>query len=679
MNRTLLLILLAAGGSALLAAGCSGGERVRASTAVLYHLRSGETAEWSEYESSRPHGKELVLRFSGLPNDTEHSILLWQDNVKHAWTVELNGRKLGQLHVQEVPTTCALAVPPGTLKEGENALAIRPPGAKEDITVGLVRHVPKPLAALLSEARLDVVVTDPHSGALPCRITVEDVREGTLAPIRALPDQRLAVRPGVVYTPDGKASLTLPAGRYRVSAGRGFEYSLASKVVVLPPEDPGPLRLEIRREVPTGMLAACDTHVHTLELSGHGDSSVEERMYTLAGEGIELPVATEHNKHETYRGAAGTTGMARHFTAIDGNEVTTSKGHFNVFPITAGAAVPDAKVTDWPKLMESIRAAGAQVIVLNHPRSVHNNFVPFAPENFNGVTGENRRGFEFSFDAMELVNSGALRSDYLQVYRDWFALLNHGYRVTGVGASDSHDVNRYMVGQGRTYVACRDEDASRIDVAEAVKSLREGRALVSMGLLAQIKVDARFGVGDLASGLKDVVHVDVSVWGPGWTKAEEIALYANGARIREARVEGRSAGEKARALWKIPRPAQDTHLVAIATGPGVRDLAWPIPYPYQPGTPRWSPLVIGSTNPVWLDADGDGKFTAPRAWAKRLVERHGTDPAKLLPALAPFDEAVASQAASLMHAAGANLRTLPLDGLPPAVAQGIRAYVGTLP
>jgi hypothetical protein len=571
-----------------------------------------------------------------------------------------------------------LAVPPGALKDGENVLAVRPPAAKEDITVGLIRHVPRPLAGVQGEARLDVVVTEAPGAFVPCRITIEDLREGTLAPIRALPEQRLAVRPGVVYTPDGRASLTLPAGTYRVSAGRGFEYSLASTVVTLPFENPGPVRLEIRREVPTGMLAACDTHLHTLQLSGHGDSSLEERMLTLAGEGIDLPIATEHNQHASYKAEAERTGMARYFTAVDGNEVTTSKGHFNVFPITSGAAVPDAKVTDWPKLMESIRAAGAQVIILNHPRSKHNDFVPFAPENFNGLTGENRRGFEFTFDAMELVNSGALRSEYMQVYRDWFALLNYGYRVTAVGASDSHDVNRYMVGQGRTYIVCRDADPSKIDVAEAAKNLKEGRALVSMGLLTHLKVDARWGVGDLATGLKDEVQVDVAVWGPGWTKAEEIALYANGVRIREAKVEGQKAGEKARALWKIPRPAQDTHLVAIATGPGVRNLTWPIPHPYQPTTPAWSPYVIGSTNPVWLDADGDGTFTAPRAWARRLVEKHGADPAKLLPALAPFDEAVAAQAASWLHAAGVDVRKWVLDGQPEPLRKGFAAFSATI-
>lgn len=659
---------------ALFLAGCAGPERVHHPLIALHTIRTGDAPEWDSFQGRSWTPASFAFRFHSVPNEREHALLLWQDNVKHRWGVELNGRKLGELHVLEVPALAAFAVPAGLLRDGENAVRLLPPREKEDIAVGLIRLDPRPLAEVLEAARLDVEVTDAGAGPGPCRITIEDADHRALAPIRAIPGRKLALRPGVVYTPDGKASLSLPAGTYKVSAGRGFEYSLESRVVTLPPGKPASLRLEIRREVPTGMLAACDTHVHTLELSGHGDASVEERMLTLAGEGIELPVATEHNRHASYRAAAEKTGMGRHFTAIDGNEVTTAKGHFNVFPVAPGAAVPDAKVTDWPRLMESIRASGAQVIVLNHPRSLHNNFVPFAPENFNGVTGENRRGFEFTFDAVELLNSGALRSDYFQVYRDWFALLNYGHRVTGVGSSDSHDVNRYVVGQGRTYVACRDADPGRIDVAEVVKSLREGRALVSLGLLTRIQVDGRFEVGDLATGLKDEVTVDVSVWGPGWTKAEEIALYANGVRIREARVEGRRAGEKARALWKLPRPAQDTHLVAIATGPGVRDPAWPIPYPYQPSTSAWTPLVIGSTNPVWLDADGDGRFAAPRAWARRLVGKHGTDPAKLLPALAPFDEAVAAQAASLLQAAGVDVRQFPLDGLPASVAAGFTAF-----
>ena len=62
---------------------------------------------------------------------------------------------------------------------------------------------------------------------------------------------------------------------------------------------------------------------------------------------------------------------------------------------------------------------------------------------------------------MEVLNSSAQQSDFMLVYRDWFALLNHGYRITAVGSSDGHDVSRYIVGQGRTYIACPDERPDR--------------------------------------------------------------------------------------------------------------------------------------------------------------------------------------------------------------------------
>jgi len=53
--------------------------------------------------------------------------------------------------------------------------------------------------------------------------------------------------------------------------------------------------------------------------------------------------------------------------------------------------------------------------------------------------------------------------------------LNHGYRITAVGSSDGHDVSRYIVGQGRTYIVCPDEDPAHIDVAAACSNLLAGR------------------------------------------------------------------------------------------------------------------------------------------------------------------------------------------------------------
>jgi hypothetical protein len=494
----------------------------------------------------------------------------------------------------------------------------------------------------------------------------------------------LAVRPGVAYTRDGRATLGVQPGEYTVYATRGFEYGMDSQELSIAESQSRNIRLRIRREVPTPGLVSCDTHIHTLTYSGHGDATIDERMITIAGEGIELAVATDHNVHTDFTGPAERMRVQDRFTAVIGNEVTTKKGHFNAFPINPGSAPPDYKIEDWPPLMQAIRSTpGVRVVVLNHPRNIHSDFQPFGPANYNGVTGENRRGQEFTFDAVEVVTSAALQSDAMIGFRDWFALLNHGYRVAGVGSSDSHDVSRYILGQGRTYVACRDDDAAAIDVDAACESFLKGRALVSMGLLAQLTVNERFGVGDLATGLGGELRVNVVVLGPSWVTADRVELFANGAKIREQKIEATQSVEKSRVAWTIPRPAHDVHLVAIATGPGVTAPYWAIPRPYQPTSRVWEPRVIGATNPVWIDADGDGRFTSPRGYAAELVNRAGPDPAKLIPLLDSFDQTVAAQVASLCHAAGRDGRNAErerlLESAPAHVRDGFAAFQKSLP
>jgi len=321
---------------------------------------------------------------------------------------------------------------------------------------------------------------------------------------------------------------------------------------------------------------------------------------------------------------------------------------------------------------------------LNHPRNIHSNFQPFAEKNFNPVTGENRRGFEFSFDAIEVVNSSALQSDLYLTIRDWLALLNHGYRVTAVGSSDCHDVSRYIVGQGRSYVMSEDSNPGKINLEQACQSVLKGRVLVSLGLLARMNVDDKFGVGDLATGLGELMRVTVVVLGPSWTRAERVELYANGVKIREHRIDAAvSPVEKTRVTWMIPRPAYDVHLVAVASGPPVTAPYWPIPKPYQPSSRVWEPRVLGMTNPIWVDGDGDGRFTAPRNYAKQIFDRAGDQPKKLAAELARYDEAVAAQAASFCQAAGQDVRSAEfeqaLKAALPHVQRGFAAYAKTIP
>ncbi|MCB1227231.1 MAG: CehA/McbA family metallohydrolase [Verrucomicrobiales bacterium] len=607
--------------------------------------------EWESFKDHPAEAERLELRFSSAKNAAEQTLRIWQRDVKRSWPVLLNGKKLGTLTTAESALECVLPVPADALQDGENVLTIEPPKDLDDIEVGPIFLDARPVAEAIAGAELKVTLVDADSDApIPCRLTLTR-KDGTLQPLRAEPVADVAVRVGVVYARQGAAVLSAPPGEYVLHAGRGFEWGVDRAEVTLHEGANDDLRLSIRREVDTRDWIAADSHIHTLTHSGHGDATLEERMLTIAGEGIELAIATDHNHHTDYAPAAASMKVSEAFTSVVGNEVTTPQGHFNAFPIEPGAAVPDFKITDWSKLLPAIRATpGVEVVTLNHPRDVHSGFIPLGGLQFNPRTGRHRQDAVLDqIDAMEVITSAAMQSDLHQLYRDWFALLNRGHRIAAIASSDTHDVSRFILGQGRTYVAVEDTDPARIDRGQVWKSYQQGRLLVSLGLMVTMTVNERFTVGDLATDLGETMAVEVVVQGPAWTQADRVELYANGVLIREQAVrDDHRAGEKARLRWELPTPRHDVHLVAIATGPGVTEPYWEIPRPYQPSSKALTPRVIGSTNPVWIDADGDGAWQSAFAIARGIVEKAAGDPAKLRSALKNCDSAVALQAESLL-------------------------------
>lgn len=627
----------------------------RAETTVLtpglHHLRGAGAREWSDFPAT-PEGPGLSLGFQARPNADEWSLRLRQQDVKQTWKVLLNGKELGRLAVDENDMVVYLPVPADRLLAGENRLRIEQVGATpDDIRVGEITLDDRPVARVLAEAAVEVTVTEDGRAPVPCRITVL-TREGALMTVGASSGPGLAVRPGVIYTASGKARFGLPAGEYTICAGRGFAYGLDRVTASVRAGDVLRKALSIRREVPTGGYVSCDPHIHCLTWSGHGDATADERVVAIAGEGVELPVSAEHNRHVDYHAAAVRQGVRACFTPVVGNEVTTEVGHFTVFPVPAAGPVPDSRGRDWPSVFSAIAGSGAKVIVLNHPRDLHAGFRPLGPARHLALTGTDLDGWALKANAIEVVNSGAQQTDLMRLYRDWFGLLNHGLTLTPIGASDSHDVSRFLVGQARTYVRCKSGDPGKIDVEEAFGGLLQGRVMVSCGLLAEITVNGSYGPGDVVP-LRGEVEVAVRVLGPSWTTADRVELYANGIKVREALIrDGTRAGVKWSGVWTLPRPRHDTHLVAVASGPGVSALYWPITRPYQPTSSVVRRRVVGSTGAVWLDADGDGQRTSARALAGRLLQGAAGDWRTAVKAIAGYDEAVAHQAADLLRARG---------------------------
>jgi hypothetical protein len=597
------------------------------------HLRSGAEREWNEFPAgSAP--PSLNHTFESRVNASGYTLAIRQRDVKNpTWTVALNGRVLGVLASDERDMRTYLPVPAGTLRDGPNLLSVslRSATTSDDIELRDIRMYAIGRDQFLRDATLTV-----DTGAnTPARITVVDAA-GVLVPFAAMGDsQREAVRTGVVYAANGRTEIGLPAGGYIVYASRGWAYSAPSARVTLRSKARRTVRLPVTREVNLRGYIDCDTHVHTLELSGHGDAGVRERIITAAGEGLDAIVATEHDKISDYSEWVRKLRLERLIRVIPGSEVTTQLGHFNVFPLAPGAQSPANRPKDWATLSQSVRALdGAKVIIQNHPRDLHLNYRPFDPAHHLSSAGENLNGRPVFANAMEVINSGAMYSDMLQLVRDWLGLLNAGLRVAAIGASDTHTVDFVPIGQARTVIHAATAD-------DAAERLGAGDNLVTYGLAATLRVES----------VKPLVAA-VEIHGPSWTSADQLTIYANGIPAAEEDVPAsRAAGRKWAKKIKIETRANDLMLVAVASGPGVLRPFWEVRKPYQPVSKDWIPRVMGISRAVPVDVDGNG-FQSPRDYAATLLR--GND----LSRLNAYDESVSVQVLSLAALHGQNPESL---------------------
>jgi hypothetical protein len=133
---------------------------------------------------------------------------------------------------------------------------------------------------------------------------------------------------------------------------------------------------------------------------------------------------------------------------------------------------------------------------------------------------------------------------------------------------------------------------------------------------------------------------------------------------------------------KIPRPAQDTYYVALFSASAATDPFWGLARPYQPTSTHCDPVLLGATNPIWVDADGDAQFTAPHQYAENLVAKFSDSSAQLIGALARYDWATAAQAAELLQQQGRDLHASGIQSAlakaPREVQAGFADYIQTL-
>lgn len=520
---------------------------------------------------------------------------------------------------------------------------------------------------------VEVFCEDTAAAPLPCKVTV--MCDGT-CPWFASPlvrdvgtdnDYKNLYR----FTGmDGKAEFKLAPGPYRVIATRGPEYSVwpldvhetNGTPVDLKPGEKTTLTATLARVVDTNDWLSGDFHVHGIN-SPDAPVSLEDRVRTFLGEGVDVLVSTDHDFITDYAPTVNKLGAASLLATMIGEELTTfDYGHFNGFPLEVDPTSQNGGAVDWGNgedkgkhpdaIFDALHAfAGDQVVQINHAESGY-----FGATKLNPVTGVtltdpaffrlepvtpdpvtgNTHLWSEKFTAMEIYN-GHSESKLRRLFNYWVTFLNRGFRVTATAVSDTHKVVKSEAGGPRTFVHMPNQATVRpFAQAAFVQAVNDGRAFGSNGPILSLKLlktdDITATIGEtLRVPESGPVTLRLTVQTPSWYKVDRMRVFSN---VTDATFDD---GWKINDAWPTPVAEKTFQMEAADLQPGIEGGE---SYPRYVKTVEvtldvtvdsyyvvvvdattaagslWpylrskSVMALAYTNPVFVDVGGDG-WTPP--------------------------------------------------------------------
>lgn len=443
---------------------------------------------------------------------------------------------------------------------------------------------------------------------------------GRIAAAPAQPVKVTLVSGGTVvgrglYAAADSVPIIAPPGTYTAFVSRGPEWDVKQVPVTLTVGGVVTLDsasdLALTRVVSTPGFVAGDYHLHTLQSKDSG-VTLEARVLSLAGEGLEYVALTDHERIASLDPAIDALGVGAYLQSVDGDEISIPLyGHFNAYPMPAAAIttrehdgtqfwfdVPNDRHLTAAELITKVRdIPGDRVVQMNHPRDGNGkgylSTIDYDPATGLGVNEDLATGF----DTIEV--NGEIDPVAESTMLDWFSLLKQGIRMTAVGVSDSHEV--WDPGYPRTLVRVGTDDPAAVSETAFVQAMRAGAVTVSSGPFVVTSASsgaATASLGETLDASAGSVNLHVHVESPAWAPFDTIRVYQNGTLLTTRAVQpplaaGAYTSDEDFAL----APAADAFYVVVVTGPG--DM---FPVSNDP--------VFGYTNPIFVDLAGDG-WTPP--------------------------------------------------------------------
>jgi hypothetical protein len=366
----------------------------------------------------------------------------------------------------------------------------------------------------------------------------------------------------------------------------------------------------LERVVPTPGFVSGEFHQHATA-SLDSDVAVADRVLSNVAEGVDFAVSSDHDIVTDFGPVIEELGVRDLIASLTGTEVSPVWGHFGAYPMTPSVertgrgALPLAYLRDdgslgwweatsemFPKLRDEY---GARLIQVNHGRDGGSAyFSSFGWDRAQPIEGLDE-GFSLDFDSMEVLNG-----EDCEQMQDWFALLNQGKRVIGVGNSDTHSVGK-PPGYPRNYIPWSGE-VQGLTGDQIVDGVLGGDVVVSA--IAYMEFEgSELRPGKLEP--RGEYELEVRVLTPPWARVDRLAVIRNGVKVEELEI-GAAQGE-----------VVDFDGPVTLQADGEQD-AWFILLAYSSTDERPSAVypgraVFAFSNPFYFDAGGDGLFTPPGA------------------------------------------------------------------
>ncbi len=266
--------------------------------------------------------------------------------------------------------------------------------------------------------------------------------------------------PGYLAGPIQPGTWYISLGLYKI-APRGCEYRV--EITLTPGESSGegvfapllPVRSTAGRVRPDGWYCG-ELHCHTDH--SDGDSDPLEVVRQAESFGLDFLAITDHNNLSHL---ARLNTIETPLTLIPGFEVTTYKGHWNVW---GDQGWIDFRIESEAQMAQAVAEASRRgyVVSCNHPR-------PYGPEWVYGSVD--------AFDCIEVWNGPWPLMNEVSL-EFWESRLRAGRRYTAVGGSDSHFLKREhhaRLAHPTLWVYCEDEPSA----PKLLNALRAGHVTIS--------------------------------------------------------------------------------------------------------------------------------------------------------------------------------------------------------